>query len=187
VTSWKWATSLALAFACSACRGAEVAERPASEPDLRDPTAPIQTDTTIYTLTEDSIGWGTALALSFRNVTPDTLYAINCNGALTLAVERRDAADWSLFLAPMTNGCLSAPVVVAPGDSLGIPWTIYGARPGSNAGPQFADSTFTGDFRLVWWNLVSHYDVARRELGDSVPLRFRVSNTFRFEAPPDVR
>src|SRR5690349_17822267 len=85
----------------------------------RDPSAPIQTDATSYLLARDGVGWRADMRLVFHNVTGDTLHAVNCNGALTLAVERRVEAGWTTFWAPLTNGCLSPPVTIPPGDSLG--------------------------------------------------------------------
>jgi hypothetical protein len=166
---------LVVVLASLACGGSDQTDRVSESPPE---PAPIRTDSTTYTLVADSIGWGTELMLDFRNEAEDTLYAVNCNGALTFALERKEGDDWAVFLAPMTNACLSPPVTIAPGETFMTPWGIYGARPGSNAGPQFADSAFVGTFRLVWWNLRFHYDPEREQMGDTVPLRYRVSNVF---------
>src|SRR5688500_13577977 len=89
---------------------------PAQEPAeaesgaARDSTAPIQTDKTSYVLVRDSLGWGTQMNFRFTNVTTDTLYAVNCNGATSVAVEREDSTGWTTFWAPITNACLSPPI-----------------------------------------------------------------------------
>ena len=156
---------------------------PADAPAAADegPTPPIRTDTTVFALTRDSLGWSAELPLAFLNVTADTLYAINCNGALTLAVERREGAAWTTFWAPMTNACLSPPVTIAPGAVLALDYAVWGAPPNTNVGPAFADTTFAGTYRLVWWNLVSRYDTDRPQFGDTVAVADRVSNEFTWE------
>jgi hypothetical protein len=154
---------------------------------------PLRTDRIAYELTPTDHGWQTQMQLALRNEASDTLYAINCNGAATIALEARSAdpaildtgADgWSVVLPPMTNGCLSQPLVIPPGATFTLPWILGGARPGTNAGPAFPDTAFAGPHRLVWWNLVFHYDPTRRELGDSVPLRYRLSNEFTLRVKP---
>jgi hypothetical protein len=164
----------AVVLACSACGGSE---RTDDAPEAAE-AAPLRTNATSYVLIADSIGWGAQVMLNFRNTAEDTLYAVNCNGALTFALERDGPSGWAVVLAPATNGCLSPPITIAPGETFITPWGIYGARPGGNAGPQFADSTFGGGYRLVWWNLRFHYDPEREQMGDTVPLRYRVSNVF---------
>jgi hypothetical protein len=170
----RWLWCLLVAFGCSS----DQPPPPGQALPTRDPSAPIQTDTTTYALVRDSLGWEARMALRFTNTSPDTLYAVNCNGALTLAVERQSGAGWDLFWAPLTNACLSPPLVIPPGGSYQTPWSIWGAPPGTNVGPQFADMIFDDTYRLVWWNLLAHYDTGRRELGDSVSLEYRRSNEF---------
>jgi hypothetical protein len=173
----------ALVLSCTACSPDEppAPGQPPAEAAPR-PPEPLRTDAPSYQLVRDGVGWRTEITAEFLNTYPDTLHAINCNGALTVAVEKREEAGWTTFWAPMTNACLSPPVTVPPGEAITLPLTIWGAPPGSDAGPQFADTTFAGSYRLLWWNLVSGYDATRGDMGDTIPLRYRVSNEFSLAA-----
>jgi hypothetical protein len=163
------------AFACTA-ENAPATNDGASTPDGL--TAAIQTDTTFYVLERDEHGWGTQIAYRFRNATADTIYAINCNGAISMAVEKKEPTGWRTFWAPVTNACLSPPITVPPGETFSAPLSLWGAPPGGNVGPAFSDTTIEGTYRLVWWNLVSHYAEDRQGFGDTLPLDLRVSNEF---------
>src|SRR5215216_5973964 len=169
------AISALSALTCS--RPAEPANERETLPS-RDLAAPIQTDTTSYVLVRKDRGWQTEIPFRFKNVAEDTLYIINCNGAFTVALERKVREEWRLFWSAIINGCFSPPITIAPGDTLFTPWIVWGAAPAGNAGPAFADTTFDGVYRLVWQNILFHYDPQRSALGDSVPVRYRVSNDF---------
>ena len=153
----------------------------------QEPAYAIQTDTTVYWLASDNGGWRADLQFQFRNVTADTAYAINCNRALTLALEKYDSTGWNLFWAPLTNLCLSPPVIVAPGAAFDTTYAVWGAAPGGNAGPAFRDTSFLGTYRLVWRNLVHRYDPNRGGFGDTLATEHRVSNEFVLSnTPPTV-
>lgn len=138
----------------------------------------ITTDSAVYHLERDERGWGARIGYRFRNLAEDTVFAVNCNGATSVAVERREPGGWATFWAPLVNGCLSPPIVVPPGGTLDSVLSLWGAPPGGNVGPEFNDTIFAGRYRLVWWNLVSHYDARSPGFGDSIPLQYRVSNEF---------
>ena len=147
-------------------------------PPRNDPGAPIQTDRPAYLLVRDDQGWGARIPFEFTNPAPDTLYAINCNGAITLALEKKAASEWEMFWMPMTNACLSPPVVIPPGGAFRDTVDLWGAPPGGNVGPEFRTTDLTGTYRLIWANLVSHYSDGIPQLGDTVPTAYRVSNEF---------
>jgi hypothetical protein len=109
-------------------------------------------------------------------MTPDTLYAVNCNGATSMALEKKEPDGWRVVWAPLINGCLSPPIIIAPGALLEDTLALWGAQPGRNIGPEFTDTAFGGSYRLIWWNLVFHYDPDRSGFGDTVPTKHRTSN-----------
>ena len=146
-----------------------------------DRTAPIQTDSTSYLLVREERGWRADIPFRFRNVATDTIYIVNCNGAFSVALEQKAAQGWRPFWSPIINGCFSPPLTVAPGDTRSVPWIVWGAAPGGNVGPAFADTTFDGVYRFVWQNVLFNYEPQRESLGDTVPLRFRVSNEFALQ------
>jgi hypothetical protein len=150
----------------------EVASQPVAE------VAPIRTFSDSYTLVRDGVGWKASIPLRFKNTARDTTYFVNCNGAHTIALQRLGANGWESFWHPITNGCLSPPIVLAADDSLSMTWVIWGAAPGGNAGPTFPDTTFAGQFRLLWTNVVLNYNPRPGRLGDSLPTAQRVSAPF---------
>jgi hypothetical protein len=174
-----WSCLLLSSFACTSDN---VPATNGTEETRDDSTAAIQTDTTFYVLERDERGWGTQIAYRLRNTTEDTMYAINCNGAISIAVEKKEPAGWRTFWAPITNACLSPPFTIPPGETYNAPLSLWGAPPGGNVGPEFSDTTFDGVYRLVWWNLVSHYAEDRQGFGDTLPLDLRVSNEFTLRA-----
>src|SRR5688572_20029191 len=121
-----WLIHCALLVCQGACSQVDAPneESPASS-SSRDLSAPIQTDTIAYLLVRDGVGWRAEVPFEFRNTFSDTLFAINCNGALTVAVQHKDEAGWHPFWAPLTNGCFSPPITIPPGGRLRLPWTIW--------------------------------------------------------------
>jgi hypothetical protein len=145
-------------------------------------TVPIRTDKTEYTLARDDRGWDTRIPFRFTNLAADTAYAVNCNGATSIALEKKESTGWRVVWAPITNGCLSAPITIPPGKTFDDSVALWGAPPGGNVGPEFADTVFEGTYRLVWWNLVFHYSTENVPFGDTIPVRYRASNEFSLRA-----
>jgi len=155
------------------------AEKPSETVLTRDSSAPIQTDSLSYTLKRDALGWATRIPFTYRNPTADTIYVVNCNRTLAMALEQRAGDAWRTNWHPALPVCLSAPVVIAPGAVYVDTMAIFGAPPGRNVAPEFGDTTFTGTYRLVWHNLVTHYRTdAGANFGGAVPLEYRYSNEF---------
>jgi hypothetical protein len=145
-------------------------------------SVPIRTDTTEYFLGRDARGWGTRIPFRFTNLAADTAYAVNCNRATSIALEKKESTGWRVVWAPITNGCLSAPITIPPGKTFDDSVALWGAPPGGNVGPEFADTVFDGTYRLVWWNLVFHYSAENVPFGDTIPVRYRASNEFSLRA-----
>lgn len=143
----------------------------------RDTTAPVQTDATFYLLRKDWVGLTTEIALSYENQAADTLYIVNCNRLLPAVLEKRVDGDWERFWAPILPRCLSPPIVIEPGGVLIDTLHVWGALPGYNVGPAFKSEDVEGVYRIVMHEVVFHYE-DRPGFGDSVPLEYRVSNSF---------
>ena len=150
----------------------------------RDSSAPIRTDAASYRLVWDDRGWSATIPFEFTNPAADTLYAVNCNGAIAVALERKEGTAWSTFWVPMMNACLSPPVVIPPGQLHRDTVELWGAPPGGNMGPEFRSADVEGTYRLIWTNLVSHYDDRAAGFGDTVPAAYRHSNDFQLEPGP---
>lgn len=93
-------------------------------------------------------------------------------------MEKKDSVGWHTVWAPLINGCLSPPITLAPGNSVSDTLSLWGAPPRGNVDPEFIDTVFDGTCRLVWWNLVHHYNTDQSGFGDTVPLLHKISNEF---------
>ena len=142
-------------------------------------TAPLRTSQSAYVLTRDGVLLSAPVPVRFTNHSPDTLYLVNCNGALTPVYEKQVGGEWKPYLETITNSCLSSPVVIAPRATLVDTLMLAGAMPGGNAGPSFASADVDGVYRIVMRNVRWHYDPSKPQFGDTVPLRYLHSNTFR--------
>jgi hypothetical protein len=146
-------------------------------------TAPIETDTTYYALREDGVGLATEIWFRFENQAADTLYIVNCNRWLAPILEKQVDEGWETFWGPISDACLSAPIVIPPGGEVVDFLRLWGALPGNNAGPEFKSDDVEGVYRLVIFTVVFNYDAYGPSWGDPVPLEYRVSNSFFLNDP----
>ena len=155
-----------------------VASSPAIE---RDTAAASQTDSLAYRIVRRADGQYEARAeVIFRNRMADTAYFVNCNGATGVRLERLVSDTWVPSWSSEQDGCLSGPIVVAPGDSLRRSVLLFdGYHPISSDAPAEAASTY----RLVWTTVVHHYE-PRAPLANEVPEAQRVSNRFFLVGAP---
>ena len=180
VSTWRLAGVVASIAVC-ACADREperTADSAPAPPALaRDTAAPFQTDSLAYHLTWRDDRYEGSASVLFRNQTADTAYFVNCNGATGFQLEREEAGKWVAVWAPPQNQCLSAPIVVPPGDSLRRTTILLdGYQPDTpGARPLSADSSL---HRLVWTAMVHHYARRPPPFGAEVPLVQRVSNRF---------
>jgi hypothetical protein len=152
-------------------------------PPERDLTAPIQTDETSYSLRDDWVGLAAEIPLRWENQTANTLYIVNCRGALAPVLEKRVGWRWEVFWTPTLQACLSPPIVIEPGAVLVDTLHLWGALPGNNAGPEFKSDDVGGVYRIVMHSVVFNYDSDRQGFGDPVALEYRISNLFALHDP----
>jgi hypothetical protein len=155
---------------------------PEVPPDVeRDTTAPIQTDTTFYTLREDWEGLATEIALRWENQAEDTLYITVCFNFVPTLEKKVDGA-WEEYWNPGSLACSGPPIVIEPGAVLVDTVHVWGALPGDDVWPQFKSDDVEGVYRIVihsvFWQTEDWQGV-----GDQVPLRYRVSNPFVLDDP----
>jgi hypothetical protein len=140
----------------------------------------LRTDRAAYQWTIADSTYQVAIPITFHNESPDTIYIVNCNGQLPFGVERRYDDAWAPFWMAPTNACLSAPMVIEPGDTFrhttGIAINLRNRDLPVGAG----EDALVGEFRLVWHSIVKHYST-RPAFGDTLPLAVRRSNTFKLE------
>jgi hypothetical protein len=189
------AVILCTAIACSDSGSRAAAERPgdsatppgASRPLSRDTTAATQTDSLAYhVMVRDGRFYEAPAMVTFRNTSPDTAYFVNCNGATPTGIQRETAAGWVDVWNGEQDACLSAPIVVPPGDTLRRRVLLFdGFHPLPNdttaapSGPTHAPAVY----RIIWHGLVHHYN-AGLPFGTEPSIALRTSNRFLLTGAP---
>jgi hypothetical protein len=139
---------------------------------------PIQTDSVFYALRPDGPGWATTIGFSYRNSDSDTVYVVNCNGAILMNLQKRVAGEWIDSWYAEGNDCLSPPVVIPPGEVFRGEIAVWGGEPGNSSFNTFRLTPIDGEYRLLWHRPVYHYNPRQGSFGDTLPLEGRVSNPF---------
>jgi hypothetical protein len=147
---------------------------PAPPPPAPSVAAPVRTDRTRYVLRPGPYGPETTIVTTFRAPADRPAYLVNCNGALSLGLQRLENGQWMNAWIAEINGCMSAPIVVAAGATHTATMTPV-SRPES--------WTITGGtYRAVWHNVVTSFDPRAGTVGEDLPLEQRVSAPFTIEA-----
>lgn len=143
-----------------------------------DANAAIVTGSDSYLLRQTDSGFEAQMDQTFTNRTAETAYVINCHGGFSLSLERWQGGEWVRAWSPVVLLCLSEPIVIEPGGTFSHTVHVFAGHAGSNVHPQFEVTEIEGMYRLVWHALVHDYVDGS---GSPLPLRERVSNTFRIE------
>lgn len=147
-------------------------------PDAAPPAHHFTTGSPSYTLRRDGVGWISWIDFAYRN-DGDTLYVVNCNGAITMFLQKHVAGRWQDALYMASNGCLSPPIVIPPGETLRDSVAMWGAEPGTPSVNTFLLPEIDGEYRLVWHQLVRNYDPRPLSpFGDTLAVEERVSTPF---------
>ena len=168
--------ALGLMLACGDADRAPV-ER-ADAPSDSAPAHHFTTGSSSYTLRRDGAGWISWIDFAYRN-DGGTLYVVNCNGAITMFLQKHVAGRWQDALYMASNGCLSPPIVIPPGETLRDSVAMWGAEPGTPSVNTFLLPGLDGEYRLVWHQLVRNYDPRPLSaFGDTLAVEERVSTPF---------
>ena len=155
-----------------------------SAPLARDTAPATQTDSLAYQVRlRDSLFYDAPAMVTFRNSSADTVYFVNCNGATPTGLQRETSEGWVTAWSSIQNECLSAPIIVPPGDSLRRQVLLFdGFQPMPNDTTP-APPGGRGVYRLIWYGLVHHYK-AGLPFGTEPPLALRTSNRFVITGAP---
>jgi hypothetical protein len=143
-------------------------------------TTRIRTDATEYSLRRDDPGWTTAIGFTYR-AGADTVYIVNCNGAILMNLQKREVEGWRDEWHAEGNACLSPPIVISPGEVFRSEVLIWGTELDDPSYNSFRTPEIDGEYRLVWSQPVHHYDPKLGSFGDTIPLAERLSNPFTLE------
>lgn len=177
-----WMVTVPLLFV-AAC-GDERADAPVARAGAAAPASHhFAVDSAGYTLRTDSAALTASIGYTFRNALADTVYVVNCNGQVTMDLQKRVADGWESVWHGATNGCLSPPLEIGPGDAMSGRLEVWGALPGDPSLPTFTTDRLDGEFRLVWHQLRLHYDTDVPNFGDTLSIADRSTATFRLRRP----
>jgi hypothetical protein len=151
----------------------------------RDSGAWLQTDTTVYRLRKDWVGWEAVIPFAYRNLASDTLFVVNCRRGLSISLERWQDSTWVRNWGSLNALCLSPPIVIPPGVTYVDTLFLWGAEPGESAEPAYDTSEIEGIYRIVWQSLTYRYADGPQP-GGEVPLDRRISNRFVLRKWPSL-
>jgi len=174
--TWLWL----LLAASSGCREAS-APRGGAAP--RSGTAPIQTDAAAYQLEAGSTGYAATIGFVFTNPRQAPVYVVNCGGSAPPGLEKFVDGAWIRAWSAIVPLCLSAPIVIAAGQEYHGHLQLFAGYPANNVYPKFDTPQIPGEYRLVWYGVLTSYDDRVYPFGEPVPLEQRVSDPFTLTAP----
>lgn len=140
--------------------------------DAVEAATPIQTDARRYRFTGGPYGPQVVIVTTFTAPPDQAVYLVNCNGAITTGLQRKEGERWIDAWIAMTNACLSQPIVVPAGTSRSERIVAI-SEDHAPFGP--------GTYRAVWHNALTSFDAEARPFGPSLPLELRVSDPFVIE------
>ena len=155
--------------------------REASAP--RSGTAPIQTDAAAYQLEAGPSGYATGIGFVFTNPRQAPVYVVNCGGNAPPGLEKFVDGQWISAWSAIVPLCLSPPIVIAAGQVYHGHLQLFAGYPANNVYPKFDTPQIPGEYRLVWYGVLTSYDDRVYPFGEPLPLEQRVSDPFTLTAP----
>jgi len=144
----------------------------APRPERASAAAPVgvTTDRSRYELTAGPYGPETRIIATFRAPPDTTAWILHCNGAIAWGLQRMKQGTWQDAWVAMTNQCLS-PAIVVRGDSSFVDTLVFT----QSAGAVIDAPIGAGAYRVVFYNVLTSFDPARRPFGPELPIERRVS------------
>lgn len=145
----------------------------------RDAAAAFQTESLSYTLISTRSGLEAKIAFVFTNPTSAPVYIVNCKGATSLRLEKQSGDEWVPAWSPVIPECLSAPIIVQPGQQYSGVVHVSAGHPSNNLYPKFVVDPIPGVYRIMWHDVLRTYNDRAYPFGEPLPLEHRVSNRFQ--------
>ncbi len=171
---WRLISFLAvLTFAC--------APRPTPAPP---PAAAITTDLTRYVLRPAVYGHVASIVARFTAPADTAVFILHCNGAISWGLQRLVDGRWENAWVATTNGCLSAPIQVTGGGTYADTLELI-SRTDMPPNPGTVQAEVPpGTYRVVWFGVLTAFDLDARPFGDELGLEHRVSAPIVIERAP---
>lgn len=147
-------------------------------------TPAIWTDRPEYVVQGTQDGWRAEIPYTFTNLTGATVHLANCNGAISLRLDRWQGGEWVPAWSPILPLCLSAPIPIEAGGTYPDTVHFFAGYAGTDVFPQLGVEQLEGTYRIVWLGLLRDYDLDGGSTGTEVPLRYRTSNQFQLRVRP---
>jgi hypothetical protein len=145
---------------------------------------PIRTDRDRYVLEPTPYGHEARLVTRFTAPQDTTVHILHCNGAIMWGLQRRTDGRWIDAWIATTNGCLSTPKVVAAGASHVETLTVVSRTDIPPNQGTVQHEVPPGTYRVVWYQVLTSFDMNARPLGPELALEGRVSGPFTIERAP---
>jgi hypothetical protein len=145
----------------------------------RDLSAPMQTDTLLYTIRVNGSLYEatTSIRYVYTNLTSTTVYVeATCGGYAPPSLDKFEGGTWVFAWGAAVGACKGPPITIATGQSHSDSLSVVAGTPSSNIEPKFLVKDVPGIYRLVW------HGVAATPGGAEIPLEQRVSNRFVLES-----
>lgn len=150
--------------------------------------APIRTDADRYLLHPRQVGQiathQATIVSRFTAPRDTTVYILHCNGAIAWGLQRLDEGVWRDAWVATTNGCLSAPKVVRAGEAHVETLGVVSRTDVPNPGSFIQHEVQPGTYRVVWYQVLTSFDLDARPFGPELGLEQRVSQPFEIEKAP---
>lgn len=152
------------------------------DPKREQLAAPIVTDRERYALEDGPYGPETTIVTTFTAPEHTAVYLMNCNGAFSPGLQRRDGDAWVDAWVAEINSCLSPPIVIAPGEQHTGTMTVASRADAEVESRKSSSRIEAGMYRAVWHGLFTSFDPDALPFGEELPLDYRVSGPFPIEA-----
>jgi hypothetical protein len=170
----------AMACALIACR--EAATPAAPELPIVTDAAPIRTDRPRYVLEDGPFGPEATIMTTFKAPRDTPVYVANCNGAISVGLQRKSGNTWVPAWTTEMNGCASGPIEIPAEGERTESITIASRADAADEWRRTETRIETGTHRAVWYGVLTTFDPSTSR-GDELPLEQRVSAPFEIENP----
>lgn len=142
---------------------------------------PIQTDRTVYAVTDSAGLASLTIRMTYTNNTGKPAFLPTCRGPQPPRLQKQVGDTWVVAFAPTVLACESAPIEVAAGDSYQYTFRILAGMPGTNYAPRWAVSDIPGNYRILWeiFSDVQGNPAHPVTTRDPLPVNQEISNTFK--------
>lgn len=142
---------------------------------------PIQTDRTVYAVSDSGGLANLTIRMTYRNNTGKAAFLPTCRGPQPPRLQKQVGDAWVVAFAPTVLACEGAPIEIAAGDSYEYTFRILAGMPGTNYAPRWAVAEIPGTYRVLWeiFSDVQGNPARPVTTRNPLPVDQEISNTFK--------